>query len=135
MKTDPSKLSDEERRVAIARACGWKPIRASKQSRGFASDVMETPESTPKNFRATFLPDYLNDLNAMAAAEATLTNEQQDEYAHHLSQIIPQRFNCGPAFPNDPSEPDIMTHREFDLLSATATQRAEAFLLTIAPTA
>lgn len=74
------------------------------------------------------LPDYPNDLNAMAEAEKTLSPEQQEDYAHNLSQLIPQNENCGPALDSDV---DIMVHRQFDLLHATARQRAEAFVATL----
>jgi len=65
------------------------------------------------------IPDYLNDLNAMHDAEKVLTNEQDLEYSEALEQVVKGRF---------------VTNNAEDmrrLRSATAAQRAEAFLRTI----
>ena len=65
------------------------------------------------------LPNYLNDLNAMHEAEQVLTDEQDLQYSEALEQVVEGRF---------------VTNNAEDmrrLRSATATQRAEAFLRTI----
>jgi hypothetical protein len=61
----------------------------------------------------TLVPDYCNDLNAMAEAENTLNDDQQYEYAYVLDDLIKNR-SC-----------------EFDLIHASARMRAEAFVRTI----
>ena len=94
-------MTQEEQRTAIAEACGWKT-----EYRDAVSSV-------------TALPDYLNDLNAMHDAEKVLTNEQDLEYSEALEQVVEGRF---------------VTNNAEDmrrLRSATAAQRAEAFLRTI----
>ena len=57
------------------------------------------------------LPDYLNDLNAMNKAEKSLTNEQWWLFVEFLTEIL----GGGVAI----------------CISATAAQRAEAFLRTL----
>ena len=61
-----------------------------------------------------FRPDYLNDLNAMHEAEKTLNPIQAAEYARILTSIAWQ------------SEQPV-----FAPMTATAAQRAEAFLRTL----
>lgn len=63
------------------------------------------------------LPDYLNDLNAMHDAVMTLNADQMVSMDYHLDVVVGngmQGLNC-----------------EYFLWSATAAQRAEAFLRTI----
>ena len=60
------------------------------------------------------IPDYLNDLNAMHKAEKTLNPIQAAEYARILTSIAWQ------------SEQPV-----FAPMTATAAQRAEAFLRTL----
>jgi nanoRNase/pAp phosphatase (c-di-AMP/oligoRNAs hydrolase) len=59
------------------------------------------------------LPDYLNDLNAMHEAEKVLTREQLDTYLYELHELIGHN------------------HIERYAVTATAAQRAEAFLKTL----
>lgn len=68
-------------------------------------------DHAPSNYTfATDLPDYLNDLNAMHEVEKTLTNlVDQLTYLHKLSPI----------------------KSEWTLATATARERAEAYLKTI----
>lgn len=125
-------MDDDEINQRIAEACGLDISQYGRDvyvcsegcgvvdaNHGFTHHVLLARQK---------LPRYCSDLNAMHEAEKTLSEEQQDAFAHDLSQIIEQRFNCGPV---EPDGPDIMVHREFDLLHATARQRAEAFLKTI----
>ena len=66
-----------------------------------------------------FIPDYLHDLNAMHEAEKVLTDEQDLEYSEALEQVVKGRFATA-------NSEDMRRLR-----SATASQRAEAFLRTI----
>ncbi len=63
-------------------------------------------------------PDYLNDLNAMHEAELTLTVHQFDVYQHALNDTCYGKNG----------QQGWITR---DLILATASQRAEAFLKTI----
>lgn len=57
------------------------------------------------------LPDYLNDLNAMHEVEKTLTDKAHEEFRLNLYDVIGDDSRL--------------------IVSSTAAQRAEAFLLTI----
>lgn len=61
------------------------------------------------------LPDYPNDLNAMHDAEKTLDRNQLERYADILCDEFYDGF-----------DPDIVA-----VITATAAQRAEAFLKTL----
>jgi len=94
-------MSPEAQRIAIAEACGWTIVSRTPPL-GVFSGLRNPPVP---------LPDYLNDLNAMHAAEKVLTDEQYRIYALRL----------GP----------LTTERQRAYISATAAQRAEAFLRTL----
>ena len=95
-------MKPEEQRIAIAEACGW--ISFKNGTDGFA------PRDRKINILCDIydpLPDYLNDLNAMHEAEKVLNSEHWDNYCAILDKLD------GPS------------------ISATAAQRAEAFLRTL----
>lgn len=115
-------LTDEQIRIAIAEACGWKwskpyydhgGIWRSSPYRGndiWDSDISKwagTPENVQRDTHE--LPDYLSDLNAMHEAEKVLTDEQQVEFAYDLKEI---------ACP--------ITGEDWSAIHATARQRALA---------
>jgi len=113
-KDQLDKLSPEEKRVKIAEACGWKRITTD----GFF--IGESPSG--EGFQG--LPDYLNDLNAMHAAEVTLTERQIGDYEVLLREVV-----CGKSgFWYTPHTGEV-----FQVAHATAAQRAESFLLNVAP--
>jgi len=116
-------MTPQAQRVALATLAGWSFCNHPKCQR-WHDPVLNQPGD---------LPDYLNDLNAVHELENTLlTNDDHREaYAHMLSQIIPQNFNCGPAGFDTIDGTDIMVHTEFDLLHSTAAQRCEALLRTL----
>ena len=123
-------MTPEQQRIAIAKACGWKMHTVAKDDPytcthcGIHYSPMiwrewEIPYLWCKKNNETQSPDYLNDLNAMHDAEEVLTNEQDLEYSEALEQVVEGRF---------------VTNNAEDmrrLRSATASQRAEAFLRTI----
>ena len=99
-------MTPEQQRIAIAVACG-------KWHSGWPHEYMNQAD------RLRHIPDYLNDLNDMHEAEKVLTDEQDLEYSEALEQVVEGRF---------------VTNNAEDmrrLRSATASQRAEAFLRTI----
>ena len=109
-------MNPERQRIAIAEACGWTKIRLHPR---WVSDIgSEFPPTLcgthPSKGRPEGipwwgpLPDYLNDLNAMHEAENVLTNEQWWLFVEFLTEIR----GGGVAL----------------CISATAAQRAEAFL-------
>ncbi len=62
-------LTNEQKRIKIAEACGWRYKN---------THAMWLSPSGQPGF--TDCPDYLNDLNAMHEAEQVLTDEQLEEY-------------------------------------------------------
>lgn len=134
-------MKPEEQRVAIAEACGWKKIHEI-----FANDGVRwatpnnklvpvkikldkhqyngwgKPESWANDYYDCWnssygnVPDYINDLNAIHEAENTLSEEQRLIYSEELYHTA------------------IKCQKETGLwryLSASAAQRAEAFLKTL----
>lgn len=108
-------MSPEQQRIAIARACGitkcvevteaWKPAPYNVRLDGF------------RDGERVRVPDYLNDLNAMHEAEKVLSENpiymQQHAFNNYAYALI-----------------DACKH-QCNAVSATATQRAEAFLRTL----
>ena len=133
-------MTEEEHRVAIAKHIGieplrrWRvwydkerqhgsiciPTRAEAEQRrqmalqdcerfGMIAEDVSDPEEYDEWRDA---PDYPHDLNAMHEAEKTLTPTQWHQYNAHLARIT-------------------MHDRLFAMVSATAAQRAQAFLRTV----
>lgn len=105
-------MNEEQQRIAIAEACGWKWERL------WTGELHGKPIGEQGPFRE--LPDYLNDLNAMHEAEQMLWRMDwrlRDDFIDHLARII------------NPIHGYRMQDG-IDLLDATAAQRAEAFLKT-----
>ncbi len=98
-----------EQREAIAKACGW-----TEQSLGWW-------RHEDHKLDAVILPDYLNDLNAMHEAEKILTPKQWNTYTVNLARTIAECHDAN-------IKVSVPTNV---LLSATAAQRAEAFLRTL----
>ena len=91
-------MTQEEKRIAIAEACGW--VFKEGGIYYHSSGVLK------------HLPDYLNDLNAMHEAEKQI--KDFSHYARHLKWIM--------------LGPDQIPQRErWKVVHATAAQRAEAF--------
>ena len=113
----------EKQRITIAEACGWTVI----------NDTICDPKPEVVNGQQTgnidinpvaTLPDYLNDLNAM----------------HEAMQHLPDALNSGPnGFVNNivnvvqkvVAPRPIFRGPYFYVVTATAAERAEAFLRTI----
>ena len=102
-------MSPDAQRIAIAEACGWKPLFISCDLNGNPFPGQDVP------------PDYLNDLNAMSEAEKVKEMAFDSDYAYWLARIAVRdrglnedRLNVGDGFQI--------------ALTATAAQKAEAFL-------
>ena len=102
-------MKPEEQRIAIAEACGrikrpdgfWYPEGSTVGSQG--------------------IPDYCNDLNAMHEAENSLQLWQHEQFRDQLAkQVAPHHIWAREYY-----------HRLRPYVSATAAQRAEAFLKTL----
>jgi hypothetical protein len=107
-------MTTEKQRIAIAEACGWKPGKCP------CGEDSCNAWKTPAGDNWEYVPDYLNDLNAMHEAEKVLTYEQAEEFVEQL-YLADQKNNLAE---NPPPW-------RFNVASATAIQRAEAFLRTV----
>lgn len=144
-------MTDNEMRIAIAEACGWKFL--GKEGMGWC----EAPNGSP--ILECNIPDYPNDLNAMHEAEKTFHWEPDNEHCQAQEYYEHLVFICGRGLPKgkpfgylchvcgeqiydnqavEHSEAGLI-HTEcpqadcydWHLVTATARQRAEAFLKTI----
>jgi hypothetical protein len=99
-------MTPELQRIKIAEACGWTDFSRAKHEG--AIQYGRKPLSCYDSWE---VPDYLNDLNAMHEAEKTLDDDLDLDYSENLEIV---------------TGGDMSKYR-----SATAAQRAEAFLRTI----
>lgn len=110
-------MSPEAQRIAIAEACGWTDPRTGPYGRLYMfkanSGIGEQP------------PDYPTDLNAMHEAENVLTAYQRQKHGQQLQEILNEAVV---GFVEDYARQLAGLSR---VASATAAQRAEAFLRTI----
>ena len=98
-------MSPEQQRIAIAEACGWTDFNSAAHAG--AIQYGRKPFSC---FDSWELPDYLNDLNAMATAESIIIKAGAQTI--RLYEDALQKFVA-------------------NIIFSTATQRAEAFLRTL----
>ena len=96
-------MTKEQINIAIAEACGWK----------YVNNETHAPDGSFWWSKELEIPDYCNDLNAMHEAEKILNDESHADYACELVKTIRRNGEW------------------FESVSATAAQRAEAFLRTI----
>jgi len=102
-------MTQEEKRMRIAEACRWTYNEVIRE--------WVAPYKAPiAGDKTTYgLPNYFNDLNAMHEAEKVLKVEQHFTFQVELARVI-----------------NTITYPlNFALLHATASQRAEAFGLTL----
>lgn len=122
-------MNSNNQRIAIARACGWKITRIEPPA-GHVRYTLEDPtqklsirdvyEMDGEVHWPACLPDYLSDLNAMHEAEEALTGDQLHRY---YEVELPEVTAAGMW--------SITYQQKRATISATATQRAEAFLRTL----
>jgi hypothetical protein len=106
-------MTEEQQRIAIAEACGWKQVTLDNKP----EEIWENKSNPLEKCRAeSKLPNYAGCLNAMHEAEKVLTEEQRIAYSDHTYDIA-----C--------EEQD--TTGMWSWLSLTASQRAKAFLQTL----
>ena len=115
-------MKPEQQRIAIAEACGFKITRVEYDPNGEVERVWaETPDSWKGKDVRPWLPDFLNDLNAMHEAWCSLDDVRKDEMQMILREIV---FKGQPVV-------RLSILGEAIISNATADQRAEAFLRTI----
>lgn len=115
-------MSPEAQRIAIAEACGWTDTHCVG---GLPCGI------APCEREHRVVPDYLNDLNAMAEAEKVLTIQQRSVFMGQLLRLA--GFDRYMDFLTEKGEftADFVAMCAA-LCFATAAQRAEAFLRAIA---
>ena len=110
-------MNPEAQRIAIAEACGWGVLRlscgfyAKHKTEVRISISAASARATQTEAMCDRVPDYLNDLNAMHEAEKVLSVREKQNYISTLRNICVVA-GCWPE-------------------TATADQRAEAFLRTL----
>lgn len=107
-------MTKKEQRIAIAEACGWELVHAGWLHREKRHYQWDDP------------PDYIKDLNAMHEAEKGLRNFGPKGYG--LWMEYEEMLGVVTDAHQHSSRRDIIAER---FLSATAAQRAEAFLKTL----
>lgn len=128
-------MKPKEQRIAIAEACGWKWIQTNYEAESgligtdspHSGNIPYQGRNYPSNKHLPMygkaIPDYLNDLNAMHEAE-TLVIYANDKFPKKYTQQIKAAI-CRDAEVKK-------AQMDFDMcITATAAQRAEAFLKTL----
>ena len=118
-------MTPEQQRIAIAEACGWRGISpqllvgyAPWRKEAYSDRVNACPVGDLDCFPFDPLPEYLSDLNAMHGAEDVI-GPKWTTYCETLLAIV------------EPEPRSLEVCHYWNLLHATAAQRAEAFLKTI----
>lgn len=112
-----NQMKPEDQIIAIAKACGWHHFILNDE---YGNDrALRPTESHEAGCIFTDLPDYTADLNAMHEAEKTIDPDRLGVYQVALYGVC--RVN-----PNS-----ILASKQQKVISATAAQRAEAFLHTL----
>jgi len=113
-------MTPEKQRIAIAEACGWTEVKRFQIQNGPEHPWFiqgKTPTSWKGKDVRPWLPDFLNDLNAMHEAERALKDAECEIYMDTLTETSGGDVDMGTA--------------SFCGYFATAAQRAEAFLRTL----
>lgn len=113
-------MNPKEQRIAIAEACGWTEI-SPRIPWGIPLGI----EDDGTEHCLKHLPDYLNDLNAMHEAVATLSGFDLKIYAQELMNVC-REYPVG-SFSD--YRADLISLAK--ITQATAAQRAESLLRTI----
>lgn len=107
-------LSDDELRIRVAEFCGWKNIHIRKPT---IDPSLVGLQDGKFDGRYGYIPEYTKDLNAMHEAEKVLSSrEDRLSYLTNLCTITGDGDVGGSVL---------------DTITATARQRAEAFVLTL----
>lgn len=114
-------MTDQEINQAIAEELGWEIVGKNKVDELYG---WEKGVSHKCSMTHALIPDYVSDLNAMHEAEKTLKDRStyqtggKGKYLAILSEVIGTSW-------------DGTWMNDFIVVTATARQRAEAFLRTI----
>lgn len=119
----------EEKRIAIAKACGWDEITFTglshqgirpQSTKRYCNWNRPAPSPSVDDKREWhWIPDYINDLNAMHEAEKVLNGLNYHEYMRQVEKSVDPLGQCHES------------QAVFRFLRSTAAQRAEALLKTL----
>jgi len=80
-------MNEEEQRIKIAEACGWKPLNDLDTSKPvWGKEGRMTPEGWTRHWLEE-LPDYLNDRNTVNEFAANLTDDEWLRYCDICIEI------------------------------------------------
>jgi hypothetical protein len=105
-------MTPDQKRIAIATACGWTDIRRQRLYLG-DQDWWGTKLKGAEKHRNR-LPDYLTDLNACHEMEQVLTHDQQIDYMEWLGLSSDDHW-----------------YKVWAYVHATAAERCTAFIRTL----
>lgn len=113
-------MKPEQQNIAIATACGWKNL--------WVTEVQGWRGDNPDGSGDAFIPDYVNDLNAMHGAERLLTDV---DFEFEFESVLSKITYPGVGDPYDPLNKYRGARHRRVIVNATAAQRARAFLKTL----
>ena len=122
-------MTTQEQNVAIAELCGWEVpdhVRTKTGKSGSPPDFGKNPKTGKWE---SGIPNYAADLNAMNDAELHSGLNQIDNSSVRIRWVNALREIVGRECPKNKAGAALVS--DVDLLTATAAQRAEAFLKTI----
>jgi hypothetical protein len=119
MNLKETAMDKTQQRIKIAEACGYvfEELRVRTPYKTIFSRRHNNGDGTYTDTTCKYLPDYLNDLNAMYNAIESLSYQDQVEWVYNLGEVLGFRNR------ND--------WTEISMIQTTAEQRAEAFLRTL----
>ncbi len=112
---NPTTMTPNEQRIAIARACGWKNFNSASHE---GSIQYGQPPNAPHN--SWELPNYLNDLNAIAEARKILNSDQQIQFSIKVGKFVTQTLRANQS-----------AWMDFRLIDSSAGCQSEMFLRTL----
>lgn len=118
-------MTEQEQRIAIAQACGWKCTNYQSASPQIRADVPFWTDGE-RFCQAEHLPDYLHDLSAMHEAEKLIDAKDPDTRSLWLDHLT-----LAMNWPKAKNAAELRFGLHYLCARATAAQRAEAFLRTI----
>ncbi len=119
-------MNEHDQQIAIAEALGIEITRFDEVVPSFKQDIPFVLFYGGKLHHTENLPDYLHDLNAMNCAERTLTDDQHINFRCVLLKLTQTKVE-----ENEFNRGRCRCESARNFISATAAQRAEAFLRTI----
>lgn len=125
-------MTPEKQQLAMLKLCGYE----RNKSLDFMGNELWSKDGY--TFYGERIPKYLNDLNAIAEARKTLTNNEQMQFIRYLLQIDESLEQCKKVDPARFNNRDLFIEKHLHeigwdeaytfLVNATAAQQCEAIL-------